>query len=1173
MARRIKATKKALATIMAVSMIMSSVNLSAFAAENESAGSQEPTVTVVVTEVVDETTGDTTTTTVTEKTWGDETEQAAGEGSGTEQTEGDGTETEPAEGDGSGTEPVEGDGAETEPAEGGATGTEQEPVVPGTTTTTDQIVSGQEITTEVVVTDEQGRVTQESGQTVGHEETTDITETTTITVEKDKVVEENTDEETGDKLGDDAIVTEPVEGNPTYTEWTEEGTEPGTEWVKDESKSTDGQAEIIDSDPTTTKTTDAEINKDPLAEGDVTLNLKPNGKEVSTGKNSKYYVSIEELAADNIDLPENKTYTDDDGNQVVINVTPKYNSDNVVVGYTVETATTIVEESSKPDYEYEGDTIDQPSTVVEPIGYTEGFGEPVPIYDNEGNKIGESITETKAIKDGDGNIIGYELITTTTKTEVAETTETVADQDSENTTETFELPVKPEGSVVTDEATKITTTTTVEDIKDDHGNVIGYKTIVVKTDKAGTELERASSTIYGTKTTTKTTTDAENSKKVTTVTTETELVTTTTVKAEEETRVVEEKTDKTEIVETTVVTETETYQLVETEEGVYFIYKGQMWPVKAISNTQYQHGDVTTTSIKPNIDGLEPRNPDDYDGATTDAKNLRNPKDYDVNNTLSAGYDFKYVGYGLEAAIRVDYGSGTTLAHQFELVDAKGNKHYVLCADLGTTAVPGAMYNMENVETADYYKRDGAAEHINTIALNGYWGTTSGLGSLANVKALLKDQKQNGSKAIKDILKNLSNADIDALTDGQALAATQAAIWYYGNSDESNKMSKDQSVVDRVYGYDETLRGATAQEIENVNTLYKFLVSLEPDELKDPTTEFIDTDNFATNASIVIKEKVEDENGKVETDAKGNEIYNTDISFTIEMKPSAIEGNLFVTVKDEYGTTIATKRISGNGGNKAAQSTDAKGNAVYTLTNLQIAEGVKMNLNLYGTQNLDQGVYLYTAQVYSDSQTFVGISKGTREVNLSVDMKFEVEEPTAKLRETESSETTYEKDVTVSTKTDLRTDKRVKTTEATGSREEIDVTTNVKVVADVTVTEVKTSVTDSARDWSSQWSKTHTYRDDDDDNGGGGGGSNGGGSNGGGDEDPDVIYTRDDDDYDLQVLGATMEILDDDVPLGNMVLAVLPATGDISVIWVILTLLSGLGLAGMTIAEKKRKEN
>ena len=35
MARRIKATKKALATIMAVSMIMSSVNLSAFAAENE----------------------------------------------------------------------------------------------------------------------------------------------------------------------------------------------------------------------------------------------------------------------------------------------------------------------------------------------------------------------------------------------------------------------------------------------------------------------------------------------------------------------------------------------------------------------------------------------------------------------------------------------------------------------------------------------------------------------------------------------------------------------------------------------------------------------------------------------------------------------------------------------------------------------------------------------------------------------------------------------------------------------------------------------------------------------------------------------------------------------------------------------------------------------------------
>lgn len=451
-----------------------------------------------------------------------------------------------------------------------------------------------------------------------------------------------------------------------------------------------------------------------------------------------------------------------------------------------------------------------------------------------------------------------------------------------------------------------------------------------------------------------------------------------------------------------------------------------------------------------------------------------------------------------------------------------------------------------------------------------------------SVKALLKDQKVNGSEAIKEILKNLTNAEIDALTDGQALAATQAAIWYYGNSDESEQMSTDSSVVGSVYGYDESLRTATAREKENVDTLYKFFVNLEPEALEDPTTEFIDEDNFATNASITIKEKVEDSEGNTQTDEDGNDLYNTDISFTIEMKPSSINGDLFVTVRDNNGNTIATKRIAGEGNNKAAQTTDTKGNAVYTLTDLQIAEGVKINLNLHGTQNLDQGVYLYTAEVYSDSQTFVGISEGSREVNLSVDMKFEVEEPTAELVSKKSSETTYEKDTIVSTRTDLRTDKRVKTTETNSSVEEVDVTTNVKVIADVTVTEVTTSVIDSTSEWNRQWSNTYTYNDNPNNpNGDTPGGDDPGRDNPSGD-DPgrNNLASNDDNDdpeenYGLMMLSGAyplMEIMDEEVPLGNMVLAVLPATGDLTGLWMLLALLSGLGLAGMTVAEKKRRK-
>lgn len=38
--------------------------------------------------------------------------------------------------------------------------------------------------------------------------------------------------------------------------------------------------------------------------------------------------------------------------------------------------------------------------------------------DSEGNTIGEAVTETKAIKDDQDNIIEYEVITTTTTTEI-----------------------------------------------------------------------------------------------------------------------------------------------------------------------------------------------------------------------------------------------------------------------------------------------------------------------------------------------------------------------------------------------------------------------------------------------------------------------------------------------------------------------------------------------------------------------------------------------------------------------------------------------------------------------------------------------------------------------------------------------------------------------------------
>lgn len=137
--------------------------------------------------------------------------------------------------------------------------------------------------------------------------------------------------------------------------------------------------------------------------------------------------------------------------------------------------------------------------------------------------------------------------------------------------------------------------------------------------------------------------------------------------------------------------------------------------------------------------------------------------------------------------------------------------------------------------------------------------------------------------------------------------------------------------------------------------------------------------------------------------------------------------------------------------------------------------------------------------------------------------------------------------------------------------------TGQETTTENTVTEVKTSVETSEREWNRQWSKTYPYNDNTNEPGGNtpggntpGGNTPGSGFGGSGDDDePTENYgvMVSNDSYPL------MEIMDEEVPLGNMVLAVLPATGDPSAAWMLFSLLSGLGLAGMSMAGKKRKED
>ena len=92
------------------------------------------------------------------------------------------------------------------------------------------------------------------------------------------------------------------------------------------------------------------------------------------------------------------------------------------------------------------------------------------------------------------------------------------------------------------------------------------------------------------------------------------------------------------------------------------------------------------------------------------------------------------------------------------------------------------------------------------------------------------------------------------------------------------------------------------------------------------------------------------------------------------------------------GKEIATGRISGALQDGEVQLFEEDGK--YTFYGIEMIEGEQsFNLTLEGIQNLKSGVYLYTSEVQGDtsSQTMVGKAEGSRVVNVSMNISFELD--------------------------------------------------------------------------------------------------------------------------------------------------------------------------------------
>ncbi len=671
----------------------------------------------------------------------------------------------------------------------------------------------------------------------------------------------------------------------------------------------------------------------------------------------------------------------------------------------------------------------------------------------------------------DGNVvIGYTMTKTTYYSETSEDeeytrgetdTQTTVDDKTDIKDETiYNLPAKPEGGY-TQNADGSTSVSTVEDIVDGNGNVIGYKTSIVTTAADGT-VTFASESIYGTE-----------------VTTHSETTTTDTT-----------------ITETTELTKdrvtTNTYIRFQDAEGYELVWKENRW-VYAAELGQVQegeeHGQVTIVPLTPTSLVLNGKTyvVNRSDSTVKPAGNHTSPDGYDYNYTGVRGEGSTY-----EVTTSNSYDSD---AHMFQM-KIGNDTFYVYCVDFATTATPNYNYKIENVADATYYDEE-ASKHIQAIGTYGYWGTTGVdedgnhvKGSLAALKAKLTEARE----ATTDNSFPLTQKQINELTEGEALTATQAAFWTFGNSGSTTIDAEQQN--------------------DTITGLYKWLIAQEAPITE--STEIIDKSEFAQEATITVKDKATNDDGTVKTEA-GHDVYNTDVSFTIDVTQSSLTGNLEVSIV-QNGKTVKKVQLATADSNilgKIMAGGKEVGTSV-TFKDVELIEGMKFTICLDGTQELEEGVYIYTSEKINNepSQTFVGLAMGEHTVDLVVDMEFSVSEPDVQVKDPAS----LPGETRIQTETERKTDIEIVTTEVQ----------NIKVS---TVVTEKTK-----REWESYKEKEYTY------------------------------------DYDVELYEDETEIIDEDeteIIDEEVPLAAAPKTGDISGLWIVL---SGFSAAGMFLLGRKRKD-
>ncbi|MBQ3131131.1 MAG: Cys-Gln thioester bond-forming surface protein [Clostridia bacterium] len=456
-------------------------------------------------------------------------------------------------------------------------------------------------------------------------------------------------------------------------------------------------------------------------------------------------------------------------------------------------------------------------------------------------------------------------------------------------------------------------------------------------------------------------------------------------------------------------------------------------------NTAIERAETRLESIKAeDYEGKDPNvfGPDlDFVAGTADA----------VPQPEEEGYDYQLVGYGdatNELKVLRDYityektdgkpvtdAEGNFIIEKVETKldntpmqialrkDENGEYEYFFgyCIDSDTEAGDGAWYKVANLEDSDYYPNPDSAAKLRAVVTNGYWGTEMGKGSVEQIKEMIKevcgpdavitvDTDDNGGKATYKIVDI-----IDSLTEAEALAATQAAIWSFANGDPSTKDGKDGYIAHGPVNVKRSggsyMREYLPESDARAMAVFNWLRSLAPIEDSDEEViTIINEKNAVGDMWLTVRDKAKDYAQNMDDDSE-NDVYNTELNFTLAFVPDPEKDDLLVYLMDAEGNPIRDKegepvirRLAGeNSEERRADTIHPDENGVYTLSGLQLSENsdFKLDLRLEGAQYLKEGVYIYTAHGGVDkSQSIVGIAEGTHTVDVSVGMtvRFEGDE-------------------------------------------------------------------------------------------------------------------------------------------------------------------------------------